>query len=444
MIIRNARVLTFDSANRVLDSGTIEVLADGTIGRVENAGELLPTPSREADDLDAQGRLLMPALINCHTHLYSTLARGMSPAGRPPKNFLEILNRFWWRLDRALNPDDVYYSALVGLIDSAKCGVGTLVDHHSSPNASTGSLDRMEQAFREVGLRGVLCYETSDRNGRTRAEEGIRENVRFIERVRSRPGDGLIAASFGLHASFTLSGRTLSECVEANHTLGAGFHVHVAEDRCDLQDARRRYGKSPVRRLHDLGILDDRSLAAHCVHVTAADIAALARHQINVIHNPQSNCNNAVGAAKLLEMVRQGVLVGLGSDGYTPRMWEEFKTAFHVQKLRAADPRVAYAEAYAVALLNNRTIAKKVWGLDIGRIETGAKADLMLVDYFPPTPVHRDNLFGHILFGISNAPVDSLIVNGRYVLRDGKCVTVDERKVAEKAAAQARALWERF
>jgi putative selenium metabolism protein SsnA len=444
MIIRNARVLTFDAANRVLDTGTVEILPDGTIGRVENGGEKAPTAGRSADVVDAQGRLLMPALINCHTHLYSTLARGISLPGRPPRNFLEILKKLWWRLDRALNSDDVYYSALVGLIDSAKCGVGTMVDHHSSPNACIGSLDRMEQAFREVGLRGVLCYETSDRNGRTQAQEGIRENVRFIERVRSRPGDGLIAASFGLHASFTLSDRTLRQCVEANHALGAGFHVHVAEDRCDLQDAHRRYGKSPVRRLHDLGILDDRSLAAHCVHVSGADIAALARHQINVIHNPQSNCNNAVGAAKLLEMVRQGVLVGLGSDGYTPRMWEEFKTAFHVQKLRAADPRVAYAEAYAVALLNNRTIARKVWGLDVGRIETGAKADLMLVDYFPPTPVHRDNLFGHVLFGISNAPVDSLIVDGRYVLRDGNCVTVDERKVAEKAAAQARALWERF
>jgi cytosine/adenosine deaminase-related metal-dependent hydrolase len=180
------------------------------------------------------------------------------------------------------------------------------------------------------------------------------------------------------------------------------------------------------------------------VHVTAADIAALARYHINVVHNPQSNCNNAVGVARLPEMVRQGVLVGLGSDGYTARMWEEFKTAFHVQKLRAGDPRVAYAEAYAAALLNNRTIARKVWGMDIGRIETGAKADLILVDYFPPTPLNRYNLFAHVLFGISNAPVDSLIVNGRYVLRDRQCVTVDEREIAEKAAARARVLWKRF
>jgi len=184
MIIRNARVLTFDAANRVLDSGTVEILADGSIGQVggssvDRRGGACPTPlvSREQEKgtasrtptthqsdqeiIDVHGKLLMPALINCHTHLYSTLARGISLTGRTPANFPEILKKLWWRLDRALNLDDVYYSALVGLIDSAKCGVGTLVDHHSSPNACAGSLDRIEQAFREVGLRGVLCYETA-------------------------------------------------------------------------------------------------------------------------------------------------------------------------------------------------------------------------------------------------------------------------------------------
>jgi len=194
----------------------------------------------------------------------------------------------------------------------------------------------------------------------------------------------------------------------------------------------------------DRGILDDHSLAAHCVRVSPADIAALARLQINVVHNPQSNCNNAVGIARLIEMFRQGVLVGLGSDGYTPRMWEEFKAAFQMQKVRERDPRVAYAEAYAAALLNNRAIARKVWGWEIGRIKTGARADLILVDYFPPTPLASNNLFGHFLFGIANAPVDSLLVNGRFVLRNKECVTVDEREVAAKAAAQARTLWTRF
>ena len=427
MIVANARILTFDAANRVLDSGAVELAADGSIARVMKSA-----PARYGGEvLDAGGRLLMPALINCHTHLYSTLARGIPLPGPPPENFPEILRKLWWRLDAALNDDDVYYSALVGLIDSAKCGVGTLVDHHSSPNACAGSLDRIEQAFRDVGLRGALCYEVSDRNGARKTAEAIRENVRFLE----RPRDGMIGASFGLHAAFTLSDRTLRSCVEANQSLGAGFHIHIAEDACD---------RAAVRRLDKLGILDDRTLAAHCLHLTAAGMDTLARCGVSVVHNPQSNCNNAVGAARLPELFRRGITVGLGSDGYSPRIWEEFKTALHVQRLRTGDPRAAYAEAYASAFRNNRAIVKKVWGMEVGRIEKGARADFILVNYFPPTPLRPENIPGHLLFGISNAPVDSLFVNGRAVVRNRQCVTIDERAVAEKAAARARSLWRRF
>jgi putative selenium metabolism protein SsnA len=454
LIIRNARVLTFDGANRVLESATVEIGEDGAIKNVKQGlgargqglGPLTPDPqplTPAADVLDAGGRLLMPALINCHTHLYSTLARGITLPGKPPRNFQEILKKLWWRLDRALNEDDVYSSALVGLLDSARNGVGTLVDHHSSPNAVAGSLDVIERAFREVGLRGVLCYETSDRDGPRTATAAIAENVRFLERTKAA-GDGLVEATFGLHASFTLTDRTLRRAVEAAEGLGAGFHIHVAEDRSDLEHARRRYHKTVVRRLRDLGVLTGRSLAAHCIHVTGGDVASLARIGAAVVHNPQSNSNNAVGVARLLELMKAGVLVGLGSDGYSPRMWEEFKTAFHLQKVRTGDPRVGYAEAYAAAFLNNRTIVRRLWGMEVGRVEPGARADLILVDYDPPTPIEAGNLFGHLLFGIANAPVDTLIVNGRTVLRDKRCVTVDERSVAERARRQAKALWERF
>jgi len=439
VIVRNARILTFDARNRVLENAAVRIGADGAIAFVGETAAA--APSEEV--VDAGGRLLMPALINCHTHLYSTLARGIALPGRAPKNFPEILKKLWWRLDRALNAEDVYYSALVGLVDCAKNGVGTLVDHHSSPNACAGSLDQVERAFREVGLRGALCYETSDRDGPATARAALDENIRFIERTK-RQGDGMIAASFGLHASFTLSDRTLRSAVEADRSLGAGFHIHVAEDRSDLEHARKRYKKTVVRRLADLGVMTDRTLAAHCIHVTAGDIAALARLGANVAHNPQSNCNNAVGIARLTELMAAGVLVGLGSDGYSPRMWEEFKTAFHLQKVRTGDPRVGYAEAYAAALLNNRTIARKLWGMELGRIEPGARADFILVDYYPPTPIHADNLFGHLLFGIANAPIDLLVVNGRTVLKEKRCVTVDERAVAERAVKQAKALWERF
>jgi putative selenium metabolism protein SsnA len=447
MIVRNACIITLDTANRVIDPGAVEVCADGSIGWVRRDLSAAELQTRYAGQeiVDASGKLLMPALINAHTHLYSTLARGIALRGSAPRNFPEILKRIWWRLDKALDEQDIYYSALIGLIDSAKSGVATLIDHHSSPNACRGSLDVIARAFREVGMRGALCYETSDRNGRASGREGIDENVRFLEGVRRQGnGDAMLKGTFGLHASFTLSDATLRQCLEANQTLAAGFHIHVAEDLSDVRHAQGRFHKSPVRRLCDLGVLDERSLAAHCVHVSAADVGCLAAHGVNVIHNPQSNCNNAVGSADITNLVRRSVMVGLGSDGYSPRIWEEFMAAFHVQKLRARDPRAGYSEAYAAALLNNRAIARKIWGWELGRIERGARADLMLVDYYAPTPLTGDNLFGHILFGIAHAGVDSLIVNGKFVLRDHRCVTMDERAVSEKATALARKLWARW
>ena len=426
MILTNARVLTFDAAGLVLESGSVEVLPDGAIGFVR------PGRALDANTVDLGGRLILPALINCHSHLYSTLARGIHLPGPPPADFPAILKKLWWRLDRALNPRDVYHSALAGLIDSALSGTGTVIDHHSSPNAISGSLDLIAQAFRETGLRGATCYETSDRNGRAGAREGIRENVRFLE--SARPG-GLAGGMFGLHAAFTLNDRTLAECVEANQSLGAGFHVHVSEHTCD---------RGAVRRLARAGALNEKSLAAHCIHITAPERALLASHGVSVVHNPQSNCNNAVGIANLPALAASGVRVGLGSDGYSPRMWEEFKTAFHLQKVRARDPRAGGLEAYAALFANNREIVRQVWGTRIGCIAPGARADLLIVDYFPPTPIDSSNLFGHLLFGVAHAPVESLMVDGRWVVREGRMVTVDARLIAERAAACAKALWERF
>jgi len=442
MIIRNARVITFDRSNRVFDNAAVELRDDGSIGSI-GAEQEVPERRPGHEIIDAHGRLLMPALINSHTHLYSTLARGIKLRGGAPRNFAEILKKLWWRLDSALDEDDVYFSALVGLIDSAKAGVATLIDHHSSPSACPGSLDVLECAFREVGLRGALCYETTDRNGSAATTEAIAENVRFIDRVRRDQGDDLIRASFGLHASFTLGDSSLRRCLEANCTPGIGFHIHVAEDQYDVSHSRQRFRKSPVKRLADLGVLSDRTIAAHCVRVSPSDVAWLARSGVNVVHNPQSNCNNGVGTANLTELLRHSVTVGLGSDGYSPRIWEEFLAAFHLQKVRTGDPRFGYSEALS-ALLGNRDIARRVFDWNIGAIEQGARADLMLVDYYPPTPLTSENLLGHMLFGIAHAPIHSLWVNGNFVVREGRCIAVDERAISEKAMTRARNLWARL
>jgi putative selenium metabolism protein SsnA len=442
MIIRNARILTFDRQNRIIERGAVEVRADGAVGWV-GEDRRLPESRLEQEVIDGDGKLLMPALINCHTHLYSFLARGVPLKGAPPRNFVEILKKLWWKLDSALEVEDIYLSALMGLIESAKAGVATVFDHHSSPNACPGSLDIIEGAFREVGLRGCLCYETSDRNGSAKAREAIAENVRFIEHCGLSDGKKMIAASFGLHASFTLGDRTLEECVSANTSPGNSFHIHVAEDRVDVERSLRQHRASPVRRLHERGVLTPTSIAAHCVHVTKADTDLLKRSGVNVVHNPQSNCNNAVGTANLTKLLASKVMAGLGSDGYSPRILDEFTIASHAQKVRASDPRVGCSEAFDL-FLNNREIARRVCGWNIGTIERAACADLMLVDYSPPTPLTKENLFAHLLFGIARSPVNSLWVNGKAVVRNGHCIKVNERAICEKAVVRARQLWARM
>lgn len=385
----------------------------------------------------------MPGLINAHMHLYSTLARGMALKGEPPANFVQILERLWWRLDKALAEDDILYSALVALASCVRHGTTTIIDHHASPGSIPGSLDLIAQALEQVGIRGCLCYEVSDRDGPEKAQAGIQENCRFIQRCQ-REKNPLLAACFGLHASFTLSDKTLERCVELARDLDVGFHLHVAEGAADGRDARQKYGKSTVRRLADLGILGPQSLAIHCVHVDEDDMEILRRTSSSVVHNPQSNCNNGVGVAPVLEMMRRGIRVGLGSDGFTANMFDEIRTANILHKLFHRDPSAGYGEVYRMSFQNNREIASLFFDRPLGIIQPAAAADLILIDYHPPTPLRKDTFLGHLLFGIAGARVETTIVGGKVLMRDGQLLCLNEEEVAARARELAVKLWERL
>jgi len=376
-------------------------------------------------------------------HLYSTLARGIALKDPPPGTFNQILERLWWRLDKALDEKAVQLSALVPLIQAIRSGTTTLFDHHSSPGFITGSLDILASVFEETGLRGCLCYEVSDRDGPERRGEGIRENIRFLEQCRKEPHP-LLCGLFGLHASFTLGEDTLRECVEAAGGLDAGFHVHLAEGRSDLEHCREHYGKTVVKRFADAGILGPRTIAAHCVHITDEDIEILRETRTIAAHNPRSNMNNAVGWPPLPEMLQRGVTVGMGTDGMSPGMMDELKTCNLLYKHNSADPRTGSGECIGMLLDCNPLIAGRLFGEKIGVIEEGAKADLILIDYHPPTPITSSNLTGHILFGMGDAPVDTMLVEGRELMRGREILVLDEEEIAARARETAARVWERF
>jgi putative selenium metabolism protein SsnA len=414
-------------------------------GRIVAVGPFAALARRvpRAARLDAGDGVILPGFVNIHTHLYSALARGMSLPGKPAADFVQILERLWWRLDKALEPDDVTACAEVGLLECIRSGCTTIIDHHASPNACTGSLDRIRDAVEAAGLRAALCYEVSDRDGRDAARAGIAENVRFARSLRARPSSRVVPM-FGIHALFTVSDRTLDACVEGATAEGLGLHLHVAEDLADVRRNTARHGLRVVERLRRHGALGPRTLAAHCVHVDSREIGLLARTGTAVAHNPESNMGNAVGFAPVLAMLRRGVPVGLGTDGYTADMLQESKAAGLLHRHATGDPRRGFADVFRLLFDGNRAIAAAVFGEHVGRLDPGLPADLVVFDYDPPTPLRADNLPGHLLFGLSCRHVRHTVAAGRVLMRDRRVLCMDEKAALGRARRSAERLWRRI
>jgi putative selenium metabolism protein SsnA len=443
MLITNARLATLGDRPLLIENAAL-LVEDRLIAALGPSAQLAASHSDE-ERWDAKGQLVLPASICAHTHFYGAFALGFSPPGCPAADFRQTLERLWWRLDRALTLEDIRYSALACLVDAVRHGTTTLIDHHASPNAIDGSLDVIADAVEEAGVRACLCYEVSDRDGPERARAGIAENVRFAESLAAR-GNDLLSASFGLHASLTLSDTTLSECSSAGRDVGLGFHVHTAEAAVDQEHSLEAHGKRVVQRLADAGILGPASIAVHCVHVDESEIELLAGTSTSATHQPRSNMNNGVGTAPVEAMVQAGVRVGLGNDGFSNNMLAEMKAAFLVHKLAQGDPRAMPAEqVMELSYTNNALIARTFWpDLLLGELRPGASADLVFLDYEPATPLTAENLPWHLIFGLEASAVTSTMCAGRTLMRDRHLITLDEPAIMEAARERARAVWERI
>ena len=446
MLITHGTLATMGAPNQVIPNGALYIEDE----RIADLGPSAELEARypSAQRLDAGGRLVLPGLICAHTHFYGVFARGMALPGDPPANFTEILEKLWWRLDKGLWPDDVRYSALVGLVDAIRHGTTTLIDHHASQRRIAGSLDQIASAVDQAGVRACLCYEVTDRDGREATLAGIQENSRFIRQVRDqRHKSGRLAATFGLHASLTLSDETLEGCVDLARHLDTGFHLHVAEDKADVRDSLRKSALRVVERLQEFGVLGPATLAAHCVHVDRIETEILLDSGTMVVHNPRSNMNNAVGTADLLWMLHIGIPVGLGNDGFSNNMFTEMATTYLVHKQAKGDPRTLPAgQVVQMAWNHNARIAQAYFpalGQQFGQLAKGAPADVILVDYDPPTPLTSDNLPWHIIFGIDGTGVDTTIVAGQVLMRNRELLTLDEAAIMARARELAGKLWQR-
>jgi len=455
LLIENGTVLTGGKAAAVLPNHSV-LIEDGCITQVAPKNCFKRCAARR---LDASRKVIAPGFINAHTHFYSTFARGLTKT-KPAGNFVDVLKNLWWRLDSALTTEDCYYSALIALLDSIRHGTTTLIDHHASPQAVRGSLSAIEKAVKQTGLRACLCYELSDRDGARISKEGLEENVSFIRHCQrssqrqSAANDHQLStidyqpstsALFGLHAAFTLKDATLEKAAALGQELGTGFHIHVAETESDQQYSQQKHHLRVVERLKQFGILGPRSIAAHCVHVNRRELDILSQTQTAVVHNPQSNLNNAVGIADIVAMSKKNVLVGLGTDAMTTNMLEELRVALWAQHLRAKNPSVGFAEVVSALFFNNPRIAERSFNLSLGEVRVGCPGDVVIIDYDPPTPLEASNSFGHMVFGMSQAAVDTTIVGGR-VLMENKRLTLDldEPRINARARELAAELWKRL
>jgi putative selenium metabolism protein SsnA len=387
---------------------------------------------------DCSGCVVVPGNVCAHTHLYSALARGMPYALEPPANFTQILQRIWWRLDRALDEESVRASARVGGMEALLSGTTTLVDHHASPNAIDGSLDVVADALAGLGVRSVLCYETSDRDGLAHAAAGVLENRRFLNRVRAG-GMPLARGMVGAHASFTLSDETLAACAEAARDFGVGLHVHAAEDGADERDSLARYGRRVADRLQRAGALDQHTLLAHGVHLDDDEIGLVRAAHASVAHNARSNMNNSIGRARLQAL---GDQVSLGTDGIGSDMFEESRTAFF--RLREDDGG-AGGDWPLQRLAQSAALAGRAFGEPLlGTLSVGAPADLVVLDYAAPTPLHERSFAGHWVFGLSSRNVRDVMVAGEWAVLDRQLARTDQQELAAAAMVEAERLWKRL
>ncbi len=448
ILFRKVQILEFEppSVSEPTDVLVWEAGEGEHAGTIAQIGKNLHEQYPQAK-VAGEGGYLSAGLVCGHTHLYSALARGMLVAIKPSKDFAQLLDHLWWRLDRAIDPEILRASALAGCADALKAGVTSLVDHHAGPECIDGSLSIIREVYEQTGVRGILCYETTDRNGMDGARAGVAENLRFareVDAIRASGRKPLVEASIGAHASFTVGEETLEALADAVRQTGRGLHIHLAEDKFDAVDARHRFGKDPVERMETAGALNERSIIGHGVWLSPSEIEIMNARDAFLAHNARSNMNNAVGYNHQLPSFHNVVL---GTDGMGADMLEEFK--FAVFRHRESQGPWWPGDFLKVLHQGNRLI-QRYFAQDFapdfpgfGTVREGSPADLVLWDYDPPTPLTGENIAGHMAFGMSSRSARTVMVAGSIRILDHRPL-FDDAQIQAFARIQAIRLWRRM
>lgn len=440
ILVGNGKLVTRDASNPYYENGAV-LIEENRIKEIGNYSDLKEKYS-EAEFIDANKMIIMPGLINAHEHIYSAFARGALIPKIAPKDFNEILEGTWWHIDRNLSLKSTYYSAAATYMECIRNGVTTVVDHHAGFGAIEGSLFKIAEAAEELGVRTCLSYEISDRDGAYKMKCAVKENMDFIHYAKEK-NSNMVKGLVGMHASFTLSDETLNYCINENKN-NAGYHIHIAEGIYDKEHCEKNYNMSVVERLNKYGILGRNTVAGHCIHIKDSDMDILKNTETTVVHNPESNMGNAVGAPNIIKMFDKGILIGLGTDGYTNDMLESLKVSNILQKHTRKIPDRGFLESVKLLFENNKKIASKMFKDELGVLKSGALADIVIMDYRPYTEINSENIDGHIMFGMNGSMTDTTIINGKVLMKNRKMCCIDEEQLLHKCKNSARELWNRL
>jgi len=435
IILKNATVIQFYPAQVTCG---VDVVIENEF--IKEVGKNIAGNYKADKIIDATNKIVAPGIVCAHNHFYSALARGILADIKPSTDFISILKNLWWRLDRALDEESLYYSGLIGALEAIKCGTTSVIDHHASPSFIKGSLSLLQKSFEQVGLRGILAYEITDRNGLPGMQEGIEESAMFLQKIKNEKTENklhLIEAAVGGHAPFTLNETALKLMSELVSATNSGIHLHVAEDEYDSSFSHHHFGKDILERLEEHKLLNEKSILVHGVHLTNNDLEILNRHDAFLVHNPRSNMNNSVGYMNQLQQIKK---LGLGTDGIGANMFEETKFAFF--KNQEAKGKLSYSDFMKI-LQNGNVLLERYFENKFGKIEEGYAADVVILDYQVPTPLQSENLAGHFLFGFSSRDVETVLVNGKIVYEE-RAFTFETSGVYKEAQKAAKKLWSKM
>ncbi|MHA1222207.1 MAG: amidohydrolase family protein [Candidatus Heimdallarchaeaceae archaeon] len=397
-------------------------------------GEMKDFSNFDGEIIDGKGKILLPGLINFHTHIYSTLVRGASIPFNP-KSFRDILEQLWWKFDSKLDNETTFHSAMVYGLESLKNGVTSLIDHHASGIDILGSIKELKRAIVDkLGMRGIFCFETSDRFN---VDECIEENLSALK-YSSPDARGL----FGLHASMSLSEETLEK---VSKVIGdTPIHVHVAESKEDEDDSLQKYGTTVVERFEKYKLLNSKSILAHCVHIDEKEARIIGENGAYVALNPTSNLNNAVGSFNINIFRDYNIPILIGTDGLGANIAKEWTNLLYLGKANIHDPIGISLDEVRKYILNSYLYFGQMMGIKIGKIKEGYVADFVLVDYHNPTEIDETNAFGHVFYGIlDNFRPSHVFVKGKALISNYQSI-FNEEEVYENALKVSRSLWKRI